>query len=118
MIDNRIVMWRDETRPSVDVKFWSQSPEQQAYVETTYKNANLLLSDEVTFSEDQLTKTRRQTWARVPGIVSTVRADTELNNQSAENVAYNQAHGISRSVLHYQIVDSADKILVAGEIAE
>lgn len=118
MSDNRIVMWRDETRPNADVKFWDRTPEQQAYIDTTYKNTNLLLSDEITFSDDQLTKTRTQTWVRVPGIVSTVRADEELNKQSAENVAYNQAHGITRSVLRYEIVDAADKVLVTGEIAE
>lgn len=118
MNDNRIVMWRDETRPDTNTKFWSQTPEQQAYVDSTYKNANLLLSDDITLSDDQLTQTRTQVWVRVPGIVSTVRTDEELNKQSAENVAYNQAHGITRSALHYQIIDSAGKVLVTGEIAE
>jgi hypothetical protein len=115
---NRIVMWRDETRPNTDVSFWSQNPEQQAYVESTYKNAGLLLSDEVSISEDQLTQTRTQTWARVPGIVSTVRADESLTQQAAENIAHNQANGITRSSLQYEIIDANGTVLVSGNIAE
>lgn len=116
--NNKIVMWRDETRPDVEVEFWAPNPEQQAHTENTYKNAGLLLSEDVSMSDDRLTQTRTQTWVRVPGIVSTVRADESLNQQSADNVAYNQAHGITRSALHYQIIDSAGKVLVTGEIAE
>ena len=115
---NRIVMWRDETRPNTGVSFWFQNSEQQEYIDSTYKNAGLLLSDNIIVSDDQLTQTRTQTWARVPGIVSTVRADESLLQQAAENIAHNQANGITRSTLQYQIIDANGTVLVSGVIAE
>lgn len=115
---SKIVMWRTETRPNAGVEFWHQNPEEQAYLENTYKTPGLLISDESIISEDQLTKTRTQTWARVPGIVTTIREDAELINQSNLNIAYNQTHGITRSAMQYKIIDANGVILVHGEITD
>lgn len=116
--DTRINIWRTETRPSTEVPFWDKTPEDENYLESTYKEAGLFISETITFSDDQLSRTRAQLWNRVPGIVNELLQDADLADQTARNIAHNDENGITRTVAHYEIIAQDDTVLVTGNIAE
>ena len=82
--DTKIRIWRTETRPGTDVSFWNKTADDESYLETAYKEAGLFISEELTLSDDQLTRTRTQIWKRVPGIVSTLAEDAALTDQTTK----------------------------------
>lgn len=116
--DTKIRIWRDETRPTSEVPFWDKTADDESYFETTYKAANLFISEELTISDDQLTRTRSQLWRRVPGIVVMLNEDPTLAEQLARNTAHNDEHGITRSIVNYEIIDENNNILVSGILKE
>lgn len=110
----KLKVWRSETRPNTGVSFWSLSAEDRQYIDETYKTAGLLLDEETTISDDQLTQTRTLTWTKVPGMVTILLDDETLKAQEAKNDEYNQLHGITKSLANYHVVDQNNTVLVTG----
>jgi len=110
----KVKLVRDEVRPSADVAFWDKSVEDHAYFAETYGNPGLMLSEELVTSDDQLTRTRIQTWNLVPGLITTIAADQYIKGMIARNIAYNESVGIARQQQTFEMTDANGVVISVG----
>jgi len=111
---SKLKMWRSETRPNTGVAFFEKTEADAAYYQTAYKDTGVLLSDEITTSEDQLVRTRTLWWNMVPGLIEILAEDATLNEIIARSRLYNDVNGITRSELNFEIYDANDALFSAG----
>lgn len=110
----RLKMWRTETRPNTSVPFFEKTDADTEYYQTTYKDTNVLISDENSFSDDMLTRTRTFWWNLTPGLIEIIGADEMLSDMVARNKLYNDQNGISRSELKFELYNDADQLFSSG----
>ena len=115
LTDLKLKVWKSETRPNTGVAFWERNAEDEQHMDVTYRNTSLLLAEETSFSDDQLTRTRTQLWEKVPGLLLTRSQDTVLLDQKARNATHNEQNGISSSPNQYQVLDAGNTVLVHGQ---
>lgn len=110
-----IKMWRIETRSSTDVEFWDMTDSDKEYYKTTYLDKNALISDEYTYSDDNLTRTRTFYWnLSVPGLIEVIGSDEMLNDMIARNKLYDDINGITRSDLYFEIYTQEGDLFSSG----
>jgi hypothetical protein len=102
----KIKMWREETRPNVDVPFWDRSLVDEDYYTETYKTTGLLESESLTVSEDGLTRLRVHWWNAIPGLIETLAEDLNLKDILRKNKEYNESLGIEKGLLYFITYDS------------
>ena len=111
---SKIKMWRVETRPSTDVEFWDMNDSDREYYKTTYKDKQALISDEYTYSDNGLERTRTFQWNLVPGLIEIIGSDEMLNDMIARNKLYDDINGITRSDLNFEIYDQSGTLFSSG----
>ena len=111
---SRLKMWRVETRPSTDVQFWDMTDADKEYYQTTYKDTHVLISDQYSYSDNQLERTRTFWWNLTPGLIEVIGADEMLSDMVARNKLYDDLHGITRSDLSFEMYDEGGKLFSTG----
>lgn len=111
---SKIKMWRVETRPSTDVVFWDMNDSDREYYKTTYKDKNVLVSDQYEYDVTNLIRTRTFLWNLVPGLIEIIGADEMLSDMIARNKLYNDVNGITRSDLNFEIYDQSGTLFSSG----
>jgi len=88
------------TRPNINVSWGPniKSAELEAHYNAEYKQTGYLIAEEITFSEDQLTLTRKTAWTLGLDLFHKVRADTMVVNWLNEVREYNSSNNIVPSV--------------------
>ena len=111
---SRIKMWRVETRPNTGVQFWDMTDADKEYYKTTYKDTHVLVSDQYSFDDSQLNRTRTFWWNLTPGLIEVIGGDEMLNDMIARNKLYDDLNGITRSDLSFEIYDETGKLFSTG----
>jgi len=83
---------RTATRPSLQVSFYSQSPEVTEHIKVTYKDT-LKLNVVIEMSPDNLVETRTYQWSSMDDWLIFM-ADPVIQNYLMERDSYNASFGI------------------------
>jgi hypothetical protein len=110
----QLKMWREETRPNVNVPFWERSQADEDYYTETYKSTGVLESESKTLNEDGLTRTLVQWWEGGPGAVARLAEDSYIKTVLRTNKEYNDSMGIEKSPLHFVIYSTEGVVLSEG----
>lgn len=88
------------TRPNINVSWGPniKSSELEEHYDREYKQTGYLITEEITFSDDQLTLTRKTAWTLGLDLFHKVRNDPLVSNWVNEVRVYNSNNNITASV--------------------
>lgn len=105
------------TRPNLDVSWGPniKSAELEAHYKTEYIDTGMLLSENVSFSPDNLQLHRTTTWAAGVEILVKYKTDQVIQDWIQTRNAYNDTNGIIASVPFQEFLSHEDHLLESDE---
>lgn len=118
-----LITWSILTRPNTSVDFYEFTEADLAHIDEKYTKTGLLFDFKEILSDDGLSMTRKWTWYANSGseafvVHRHITADPEMAAISNRSLAYNQANGITRSTMFFEVRDDDGNILDTDDLAD